>query len=59
MKHWPDLILLPLRAGPHSLRPDLIPNFTKKWNIVMPLMFAVATAAPALIVTYQQWKLKA
>jgi hypothetical protein len=45
-------------AGPHYLRPDLIPNFQRKWNMVVPVVFAVAIGIPGFAVWWQQSKLK-
>lgn len=47
-----------LLAGPHYLRPDLIPNFQQKWNVVVPITFFIAVGIPAFAVWWQQSKLK-
>uniref|UniRef100_A0A7S0RD01 Uncharacterized protein n=1 Tax=Chlamydomonas leiostraca TaxID=1034604 RepID=A0A7S0RD01_9CHLO len=44
--------------GPHYVRPDLIPNFQRKWNIVVPSIFLVAILIPGFAVWWQQSKLK-
>jgi len=45
--------------GEHYLRPDKVPNFCRKWNIVFPLLFGVALGIPVFTVWWQQSKLKA
>eukprot|EP00197_Chlamydomonas_leiostraca_P002860 CAMPEP_0202857724 /NCGR_PEP_ID=MMETSP1391-20130828/551_1 /ASSEMBLY_ACC=CAM_ASM_000867 /TAXON_ID=1034604 /ORGANISM="Chlamydomonas leiostraca, Strain SAG 11-49" /LENGTH=103 /DNA_ID=CAMNT_0049536563 /DNA_START=41 /DNA_END=352 /DNA_ORIENTATION=+ len=44
--------------GPHYLRPDLIPGFQSKWNVVVPAIFGVAVGIPCFAVWWQQSKLK-
>eukprot|EP00199_Chlamydomonas_sp_CCMP681_P004270 CAMPEP_0119101652 /NCGR_PEP_ID=MMETSP1180-20130426/643_1 /TAXON_ID=3052 ORGANISM="Chlamydomonas cf sp, Strain CCMP681" /NCGR_SAMPLE_ID=MMETSP1180 /ASSEMBLY_ACC=CAM_ASM_000741 /LENGTH=105 /DNA_ID=CAMNT_0007085803 /DNA_START=44 /DNA_END=361 /DNA_ORIENTATION=+ len=45
--------------GPHYISPSSVPNFQKKWNIVMPAVFGVAIGIPIFAVWWQQRKLKA